>query len=162
MPEQRVYDAETNHVAAAENHALLPFIQLNAASNPEKEFIKFLEANSQYIDWWYKNGDSGKANYAIEYHKGQGGEKALFYVDFVIRMKNGHIYLFDTKSAGSDMFAADKHNALLEYIKENSSAEQSLAGGVILQQGSNWLYSPLPIENTTDTLNWNSFYPQQA
>ncbi len=162
VPEQRVYDAETNHVAAAENHALLPFIQLNAASNPEKEFIKFLEANSQYIDWWYKNGDSGKANYAIEYHKGQGGEKALFYVDFVIRMKNGHIYLFDTKSAGSDMFAADKHNALLEYIKENSSAEQSLAGGVILQQGSNWLYSPLPIENTTDTLNWNSFYPQQA
>ena len=162
VPEERVYDAETNHVAPAENHALLPFIQLNAASNPEKEFVKFLEANSQYIDWWYKNGDSGKANYAIEYHKGQGGEKALFYVDFVIRMKNGHIYLFDTKSAGSDIFAADKHNALLEYIKENSTAEQPLAGGVILQRGSNWLYSPLPIENTTDTLNWNSFYPQQA
>ena len=162
IPEQRVYDAETNQVAPAENHALLPFIQLNAASNPEKEFVKFLEANSQHIDWWYKNGDNGKANYAIEYHKGQRGEKALFYVDFVIRMKNGHIYLFDTKSAGSDMFAADKHNALLEYIKENSTAEQPLAGGVILQQGSNWLYSPLPIENTTDTLNWNSFYPQQA
>lgn len=162
VPEQRVYDAETNLIAPAENHALLPFIQLNAASNPEKEFVKFLEANTQYIDWWYKNGDNGKANYAIEYHKGQGGEKALFYVDFVIRMKNGHIYLFDTKSAGSDMFAADKHNALLEYIKENSTAEQPLAGAVILQQDSNWLYSPLPIENTTDTLNWNSFYPQQA
>lgn len=162
VPEQRVYDAETNHVAPAENNALIPFIQLNTASNPEKEFVKFLEANSQYIDWWYKNGDSGKANYAIEYHKGQGGEKALFYVDFVIRMKNGHIYLFDTKSAGSDIFAADKHNALLEYIKTNTSAEQPLAGGVILQKGSNWLYSPLPIENTTDTLNWDSFYPQQA
>lgn len=162
VPEQRVYDAETNHVAPAENHALLPFIQLNTASNPEKEFVKFLEANSQYIDWWYKNGDSGKTNYAIEYNKGQGGEKALFYVDFVIRMKNGHIYIFDTKSAGSDIFAADKHNALLEYIKDNSSAEQPLAGGVILQQGSNWLYSPLRIENTTDTLNWDSFYPQQA
>lgn len=162
VPEQRVYDAETNHVAPAENHALLPFIQLNTASNPEKEFVKFLEANSQYIDWWYKNGDSGKTNYAIEYNKGQGGEKALFYVDFVIRMKNGHIYIFDTKSAGSDIFAADKHNALLEYIKDNSSAEQPLAGGVILQQGSNWLYSPLRIENTTDTLNWDSFYPQKA
>lgn len=162
VPEQRVYNAETNQVAPAENHALLPFIQLNAASNPEKEFVKFLEANTQYIDWWYKNGDNGKANYAIEYHKGQRGEKALFYVDFVIRMKNGHIYLFDTKSAGSDMFAADKHNALLEYTKENSTAEQPLAGGVILQQGSNWLYSPQPIINTTDTLKWNSFYPQQT
>ncbi len=60
------------------------------------------------------------------------------------------------------MFAADKHNALLEYVKTNSSPQQPLAGGVILQQGSNWLYSPLPIENTTDTLNWDSFYPQQA
>lgn len=162
VPEQRVYYAETNRVAPAENHALLPFIQLNTASNPEKEFVKFLEANSQWIDWWYKNGDNGKANYAIEYHKGQDGEKGLFYVDFVIRMKNGHIYLFDTKSAGSDIFAADKHNALLEYVKENSTAEQPLAGGVILQQGSNWLYSPQHIDNTTDTLNWSCFYPQQA
>lgn len=162
IPAERVYDADTNHVAVAENHALRPFIQLNAASNPEKEFVKFLEANSEYIDWWYKNGDNGKANYAIEYNKGKGGEKALFYVDFVIRMKNGHIYLFDTKSHGSDLFAADKHNALLEYIKHNTTAGQPLAGGVIVHQGSNWLYSPLPVENTTDTLNWNSFYPQQA
>nr|MDE6311933.1 type III restriction endonuclease subunit R [Muribaculaceae bacterium] len=162
VPEQRVYDAETNQVAPVENHALLPFIQLNSASNPEKEFVKFLEANSQYIDWWYKNGDSGKANYAIEYYKGEGGGKALFYVDFVIRMKNGHIYLFDTKSAGSDMFAADKHNALLEYIIANSTERQPLFGGVILQQGSNWLYSPMPIENTTDTLSWVCYYPQQA
>lgn len=162
VPEQRVYDADTNHIVPTENHALMPSIQLNTASNPEKEFVKFLERNSKYIDWWYKNGDNGKANYAIEYHKGEGGEKALFYVDFVIRMKNGHIYLFDTKSVGSDIFAADKHNALLEYMKVNSTPEQPLAGGVIIQAGSNWLYSPLPIENTTDTLNWDSFYPQQA
>ena len=77
-------------------------------------------------------------------------------------MKNGHIYLFDTKSHGSDIFAAEKHNALLEYIAQNTTPEQPLAGGVIVQQGSNWLYSPLPIENTTDTLNWSSFYPQNA
>lgn len=40
--------------------------------------------------------------------------------------------------------------------------EMPLYGGVILQQGENWLYSPLPIENTTDTLSWNCFYPQNA
>ncbi|MDE6040767.1 MAG: type III restriction endonuclease subunit R, partial [Muribaculaceae bacterium] len=96
------------------------------------------------------------------YHKGEGGEKALFYVDFVIRMKNGHIYLFDTKSVGSDIFAADKHNALLEYINENTTEAQPLAGGVIIQNGLNWVYSEMPIENTLDTLNWTSFYPSQA
>lgn len=83
-------------------------------------------------------------------------------MDFVVRMKNGHVYLFDTKSAGSDLFAPEKHNALLAYIKENSTEELPLYGGIIIQDGANWLYSPLPIENTTETLNWNCFYPQNA
>lgn len=160
VPEERVYDSETNHVEEVANHALLPFVQLNQASNPEREFVKFLEENSQWIDWWYKNGDKGKQHYAIAY--GDDKAKSLFYVDFVIRMKNGHIYLFDTKSAGSDILAAHKHNALLQYIGENSTEDAPLFGGVILKQGSNWLYSKLPIENTTDTLNWDSFYPQNA
>lgn len=162
VPEQRVYDADTNHIAEGKDHAMLPFVQLNTVSNPEKEFVKFLEVNSQYIDWWYKNGDNGKANYAIEYFKSEGGEKALFYIDFVIRMKNGHIYLFDTKGPGSDIFAVDKHNALLEYIKDNTTTEQPLFGGVIIQQGDNWLYPKRHIDNTNDMLDWSSFYPQQA
>ncbi len=160
VPEERVYDSETNKVEETDNHALTPFIQLKNASNPEKEFVKFLEKNTEWIDWWYKNGDKGKQHYAITY--GDGSNQSLFYVDFVIRMKNGHIYLFDTKSAGSDVFAPNKHNALLEYMKENSTTETKLFGGIIIQNGDNWLYSTLPIENTTDTLNWDSFYPQNA
>ena len=161
VPEERVYDSDTNHIASAENHALMPFVQLNAASNPEKEFAAFLEANSQYIDWWYKNGDKGKQHYAIEYLQEEGA-KALFYVDFVVRMKNGHIYLFDTKSAGSDLFAPQKHNALIDYIAKHSTKEQPLFGGILIQQGSNWLYSKLHIANTTELTNWGSFYPQNA
>ena len=156
VPEERVYDSETNHIETAKNHALLPFIQLNEVSNPEKEFVKYLEEHSQWIDWWYKNGDKGKQHYAIAYGK------SLFYVDFVIRMKNGHVYLFDTKSAGSDVTAPEKHNALLQYIQEYSTKDTPLYGGVIIQDGSNWLYSKLPIENTTDLLNWDAFYPKNA
>ncbi len=159
VPEERTYDNETNHIEETGNHALLPFVQLNQASNPEKDFVAYLEQNSQYIDWWYKNGDKGKQHYAIEYTTGDEHTKSLFYVDFVIRMKNGHIYLFDTKSIKSDVFAPDKHNALLQYIKENTTEEQPLYGGVILRKNENWLYSPQPIENTTDTLNWECFYP---
>ena len=161
VPEERIYDSETNHVEQAEAHALIPFVQLNDASNPEKEFVAYLEQNGNYIDWWYKNGDKGKQHYAIEYRDANGA-KSLFYVDFIVRMKNGHIYLFDTKSAGSDMDAPAKHNALLDYVKANSTEAAPLHGGVIIRDGSNWLYSKLPIENTTDTLNWDSFYPQNA
>ena len=60
VPEERVYDSETNTIEEAENHALTPFVQLNTASAPEREFVKFLEENTQWIDWWYKNGDNGK------------------------------------------------------------------------------------------------------
>ena len=162
VPEERTYDNDTNHIEESRNHALMPFVQLNHASNPERNFIAYLEQNEEYIDWWYKNGDNGKQHYAIEYSADNENGKSLFYVDFIIRMKNGHIYLFDTKSTGSDAFAHNKHNALLQYIKENTSDEIPLSGGIILQQGENWLYSPLPIENTTDTLNWNCFYPQNA
>lgn len=162
VPEERIYDSENNHIEEAGNHALLPFVQLNQASNPEKNFVEYLEKNNEYIDWWYKNGDKGKQHYAIEYSQGESAAKSLFYVDFVVRMKNGHVYLFDTKSIGSDLLAPEKHNALLEYIKENSTNETPLYGGIIIQNGANWLYSPLPIENTTDTLNWNCFYPQNA
>lgn len=162
VPDERVYDSNTNHIESAQNHALLPFVQLNAASNPEKEFTSFLEANSQYIDWWYKNGDKGKQHYAIEYSQGKGGAKSLFYVDFVVRMKNGHIYLFDTKSAGSDVFAPEKNNALIDYMAKNSTAEQPLQGGILVKQGSNWLYPKLHICNTTDLTNWDPFYPQNA
>lgn len=162
VPEERTYDKETNHIEEVGNHALLPFVQLNKASDVERKFIAYLEQNSQYIDWWYKNGDKGKQHYAIEYSPEGSNSKSLFYVDFVIRMKNGHIYLFDTKSVGSDIFASDKHNALLKYIKENTTEEQPLNGGVILQKEENWLYSSFPVENTTDILNWTCFYPQNA
>lgn len=164
VPEERTYDSDTNHIVSdVANHALDPFVQLNQASNPEREFAMFLEQNSRYIDWWYKNGDAGKMHFSIEYSQGKGGSKSLFYVDFVVRMRNGHVYLFDTKSVGSDLFAADKHNALLEYCAKHSTPGEPLAGGVILRSGDNWIYSKFPIENTTDNLHlWASFYPQNA
>lgn len=160
VPEERIYDSETSRIEEASLHALQPFVRLKQSSNPEKNFEAYLEQSGRYIDWWYKNGDKGKQHYAIEYDA--GGAKGLFYIDFIIRMKNGHIYLFDTKSIGSDIYAPEKHNALLQYIKENTTEETPLYGGIIIQEGENWLFSPLPIENTTDTLNWSCFYPQNA
>lgn len=164
VPEERVYDGDTNHVEPeVKNHALEPFVQLNKASNPEKEFETLLEANAQHIDWWYKNGDAGKMHYSIAYD-GEGGAPALFYPDFVIRMKNGKIYIFDTKSVGSDLFAPAKHNALQAYMAEQNAKGADLHGGIILKpQGKDyWLWSPLPIENTTDLTNWDIFDPKTA
>ena len=159
VPADRLYKEDNNVVVDnVKNHALMPFVQLRNASSPERMFEAYLEANTEYIDWWYKNGDSGKQHYAVSYVDGTG-TKALFYVDFVIRMKNGQIFLFDTKSVGSDGDAPAKHNALIDYMASEENQGKHLKGGVIIADGSNWKYSPLKIENTTDIINWDCFYP---
>ena len=158
VPEDRIYDESTHKVVETDNHALIPFIELNKVSNPEVEFTKFLEANTPHIDWWYKNGDSGKQNYAIPYTD-TTGDKSLFYVDFVLRLKNGKVFLFDTKTKGSDIDAPNKHNALLDYIGAEENKDKNLTGGIIIQEGSIWKYSPFKIEDTEDLTNWDGFFP---
>ena len=162
VPEDRTY-TEENHVIRdkVEDHALIPFVELRTASIPEQEFAAFLEGNRASIDWWYKNGDKGREHYAIAYTNSQG-ERSLFYVDFVIRMKDGQVFLFDTKTENSDPEAPQKHNALLEYMQSDENRDKHLKGGIIVHdtnRSGNWLYSPLPIENTTDIRGWDAFQP---
>lgn len=162
VPESRLYNAD--HHTAVDNvndHALLPFVRYNGASMQEQNFEAFLEDHSPYIDWWYKNGDVGRQHYAIEYVKKD--KKALFYVDYIIRMNNGQVFLFDTKSAGRDDENEDevvaKHNALIAYI--NNHSQKNLKGGIIKFDKGAWKYCPLTISNTTDLSGWTSFYPDQ-
>lgn len=156
VPAERLYKESTHHVMAkVEEHALLPFIELNTVSVPERRFSEYLERNKDYIDWWYKNGDEGKQHYSIPYDNSQG-EKALFYVDFVIRMKNGQVFLFDTKTENSDSEAPNKHNALIDYM-----SDKGLLGGIIVEKNDVWHYSQFPITTTEDVTGWDAFFPDQ-
>jgi type III restriction enzyme len=156
VPAERLYKESTHHVMPkVEEHALLPFIELNTASNPERRFSDYLEANKAYVDWWYKNGDEGKQHYSVPYINSQG-EKSLFYVDFVIRMKNGQVFLFDTKTENSDSEAPYKHNGLIDYMEGTD-----LRGGVIVENHGVWHYSRFHIETTEDVTGWDAFFPDQ-
>jgi type III restriction enzyme len=157
VPAERLYKESTHHVMPnVEDHALLPFIELNTASSPELRFTEYLEANKEYIDWWYKNGDEGKQHYSIPYINSKN-EKSLFYVDFVVRMKSGQVFLFDTKTENSDPEAPNKHNALIDYM-----ADKGLLGGVIVENKDVWHYSRFHIENTSDVRGWETFFPDKA
>lgn len=161
IPSERLYKEDTHEInETGITHALLPCIDQKTASNPEKNFVKFLEQNKEYIDWWYKNGDVGKQHYSISYMN-VDNEKSLFYIDFILRMKNGQVFLFDTKSEGSDINGVNKHNAFIDYINSEENQSLNLKGGIIIQSGENWKYSPLKIENTTEIINWDSFYPNE-
>ena len=159
VPAERLYKESTHHeLDAVENHALMPFFELNSASTPEQRFRDFLEANKEYIDWWYKNGDEGKQHYSIPYETSTG-DKSLFYVDFIIRMKNGQVFLLDTKSPGSDGEAPNKHNALIDYMVSPEHEAEHLLGGVLIEKNEVWYYSRFHIDNTDDVMGWEAFYP---
>lgn len=170
VPESRMYNADNNAERSdVSNHALLPFIERTPAPQQEHHFASFLERNMDHIDWWYKNGDSGRMHYAIEYFNPEEEEKCLFYVDFIIRLKNGDVYLFDTKGSemGGNMESNDvlvaKHNALCEYVRK--SGNPHLKVGSIIRNAANdpniWKYCKLPIYTPEIQSNWDTFFPDQ-
>lgn len=166
IPESRTYNANKNtDCPDVENHALIPYVKDNRNRIQERKFVNFLEENTEYIDWWYKNGDEGRMHYAIEYFNPEYNKKRLFYVDFIIRLKNGDIYLFDTKGSGlggdmeSEAVLCAKHNALIDYIS-NGKNKAIKGGGIIKAHGGAWRYNPRHI-SSLDITNWNSFFPDQ-
>lgn len=63
--------------------------------------------------------------------------------------------LFDTKSPGSEPLTAHlKHNALNAYIAKENAEGANLVGGVIIEDGLNWLWSKYTIDNTIDHTGW--------
>lgn len=157
LPDTRMYNSEvSHHCEDIYHHALLPFFEENRVSEPEFKFSRMLDKNNEVIDWWYKNADSGHMHFAVPYTD-KDGVPRCFYVDYIIRLKNGTVCLFDTKSKDSDPNAPMKHNALLDYMQhENEKNHKRLIGGVIIEQNDNWYYSPMKIENTSDLKGWDA------
>lgn len=127
IPKERYY-SEKHIKEEIENHALFPFYEQNGASNPEKLFKQFLIDNADKIQYWYKNGDSGREHFAIDYVD-SNGVKRLFYVDFIVVTMDNRIGLFDTKTLKSDIVDANKHNALRKWITNNG---EQYFGGILI------------------------------
>ena len=157
LPDTRMYNSEVSHSCDdIFRHALMPFFEENRVSEPEWKFSRLLDKSNESIDWWYKNADSGHMHFAVPYTD-KDAVPRCFYVDYIIRLKNGTICLFDTKTKDSDPNAHLKHNALLDYInEENKKNHKRLMGGVIIEQDENWYYSPMKIANTNDLTGWDA------
>jgi hypothetical protein len=46
-------------------------------------------------------------------------------------------------------------------MKQRSTADQQLDGGIIIQDDLNWKYCKYPISDTNDLSGWDCFYPEQ-
>lgn len=155
VPETRNYNSSVHTSTEGKifNHALQPYFEQNKVSVPEQIFASWIDNQTEYVDWWYKNGDEGKQHLAIPYTD-SGNRKRCFYVDFIVRLKSGTICLFDTKTCGSDEDAPEKHNALLEYIKEYCDKGKKITGGILIAKGDNWYYPEGTIKDTDNIEGW--------
>lgn len=104
----------------------------------ETRFIAFLE--SQDIDWWHKQDDSGRSVFAVEYFDTQEKKNRLFYPDFIIK-KGDKIYLIDTKSGSTakSQETANKNKALQNWIKTNKGRYNfEISGGIADFKHPSW------------------------
>jgi type III restriction enzyme len=121
---------------------------------PEKAFIEFLE-KSDKIEWWFKNGDRYATFFAVPYGN---GEKKPFYVDFVVKFKDGRIGLFDPKSGFTLNLAGPKSDGLFNYIQSENKKGKNLFGGIVVNTDQRdyrgrWIY----FDKTSEELKDNDF-----
>lgn len=155
IPATRIYNSSVvTPCDEVYNHALRPYFEQHSVSKPEREFARWIDRQTEWVDWWYKNGDEGKQHFAIPYTD-SGGRKRCFYVDFIVRLKSGTICLFDTKTPGSDEDSPEKNNALWEYIEEHNAIGKKMTGGILVQKGENWYYPGGLIEDDKNIDGWS-------
>jgi len=103
--------------------AMKPFYYDNQWKT-EKAFIAFLE-NSNKIEWWFKNGDRDATFFAVPYI--ENDNEKPFYIDFIVKFRDGMVGLFDTKSGNTIKDAKEKSDGLQAYIKEH----KNVFGGIV-------------------------------
>jgi len=105
----------------------------------EEAFTKFLE-RSEAVEWWFKNGVRDATYFAVTY---TNGEQKPFYVDFVVKLKDGRIGLFDPHGINLGDFKP-KNDGIYRYIKYENKKGKKIFGGIVTNTESNyrgrWIY----------------------
>jgi type III restriction enzyme len=108
-------------------------------SGLEKSFTDFLDKSGK-VEWWFKNGDRDATFFAVPYDD----NKTPFYVDFIVKFKNGKIGLFDPHGTQFSDFGP-KSDGLQKYIRNEKKKGKNLLGGLVtntdqVNHKGRWVY----------------------
>ena len=106
-------------------------------SQPEQLFMGLLDGSDK-VDWWFKNGETEPKYFAVAYTDKNALERA-FYVDFIVKFKDGTTGLFDTKSGRTAEEAGPRAEGLQYYIKKNKV--KKAWGGIAIFVNGTWRYN---------------------
>lgn len=131
LPELLNFGGDYSELEVAKS-ALLPFYYDNRWQT-EKAFIAVIDKSKQ-VDWWFKNGDRDSTFFAVPYIENR--EEKPFYVDFIIRFKDGTIGLYDTKGGRTIKDAKEKSDGLQDYIEAQNKKGKKMVGGIVANTNS--------------------------
>lgn len=123
----------------ADNNQTALFGGYEEDSKVEIDFINYLD-NAKKVEWWFKNGQ-GEVNYFAVPYTDKYGKKSAFYVDFVVQLKNGDVWLLDTKKGQTAESAKERAEGLARYIKEQKNKGKKLFGGIAIPADGQWRYN---------------------
>jgi len=151
IPEYIRYNENYNQVEYKKS-IMEPFFS-DGRWKSEKAFIEFLE-KSENVEWWFKNGDRDRIFFAVSYKN--GGEKP-FYVDFIVKLKDGKMGLFDTKAGITQKVAGTKIDGLNKYIKIENQKGKKLFGGIVVNTKKDYQGRWIYFDSTSIDLKDNDF-----
>lgn len=131
VPQQLNYGGD--YVALEVDFSVMTPFYYDNRWKTEEAFIKFLE-QSDKIEWWFKNGDRDSTFFAVPYI--ENGNQNPFYVDFIVKFKNGTTGLYDTKSGRTIKDAKEKSDGLQEYIETQNKIGKKFVGGIVANTNS--------------------------
>lgn len=111
----------------------------------ETKFYRYLE-QQESVEWWFKNGDQGKDFLSIKYYNSQDETENSFYPDWIIKLKDGTIGIFDTKAGNTakSMETKDKAKALqerIDYLNSFNREDIRYVGGIVVMENGQWYYN---------------------
>jgi len=155
VPETLFYGREYTKVIVRKS-VMQPFFS-DGKWKTEAAFVDFLE-KSPSVEWWFKNRDRDATFFAVRYNN---GEEKPFYVDFVVKLKNGKIGLFDTKAGFTQKLASPKIDGLYKYIQTENKKGKNFFGGIVTNTDNRnyrgrWVYFDRLVKESEDNdfSNW--------
>ena len=133
--------------------AIEPFYFHHKNFKNEIDFMKYLEENES-VEWWYKNGDSGLEYFAIKYYDDFQKTERLFYPDWIGKLKNGKIFIIDTKwgFTATSSETKNKAEALQAWIQKQTKLD--IIWGIVVQVWGQWMI------NQNETYNVDNNYSE--
>lgn len=146
----------TEKIPKTKKSILNPYYVSTARSRnweTEKSFVEFLDKHNK-VEWWFKNGEGYGTYFGVPYID-DSKEDQTFYVDFVVKLFDGRIGLFDTKSGWTAKEAGNKSDGLQKYIQDQNKKGKNLFGGIVHpKSGSFYTFTGVPYKFDKDLTDW--------